>query len=252
MGFIKKQVKRYRDKFAVTGKGIIGKTLYNYFPAENLKSLSETPISQKSAILDVGCGDGHLLKTLGELGYSNVMGIDPFIKTDIDYGNGLKILKKSIHEITGSYDLIMFHHSFEHIPDPAETLKAVYSLLNDSGRCIIRIPTATSYAWEHYRENWVQLDAPRHFFLHSAESMELLSSGAQMAVEKTLYDSTDFQFWGSEQYLKDIPLFDNKSYVVNPEASGFTKQEIDSFKERARILNREKKGDSAAFILKKK
>lgn len=57
----------------------------------------------------------------------------------------------------------MFHHSFEHIADPFETLCSVRRLLS-SGTCLIRIPIVDSWAWENYGVNWIQIDAPRHFF----------------------------------------------------------------------------------------
>jgi hypothetical protein len=69
---------------------------------------------------------------------------------------------------------------------------------------------------------WVQLDAPRHFFLHSANSLGLLAGKVGMAVTETVYDSDELQFVGSEQYLKGIPLRSENSYVVNPSRSHFT------------------------------
>ena len=67
----------------------------------------------------------------------------------------------------------MFHHSFEHLPDPIETLERVYRLMPSGGNCLIRIPLVSSEAWKKYGPHWVQLDAPRHFFLYSIESLKL-------------------------------------------------------------------------------
>ena len=250
-GFIKKIIKKLRDKYAITGKGITGRLLYPYFPNESLKILSAVEVKKGSSILDIGCGDGVLLKTLNSIGYKNLLGADPFLEQDIVYEDGLKIVKKFIYEVKGKWDIIMFHHAFEHIPNPAETLKTISEMLNPDGRCIIRIPTVSSYAWNHYGVKWVQLDAPRHFFLHSLKSMELLAQEAGLSIEKTIYDSTDFQFWGSEQYLKDIPLFDDRSYGVNPDKSIFSPQDIKGFRKKAAELNAANNGDSCGFILKK-
>jgi hypothetical protein len=135
----------------------------------------------------------------------------------------------------------MFNHSYEHVTDPEQTLKSISDKLSDNGVCIIRIPTASSYAWENYKENWVQLDAPRHLFLHSVESMKYLANKVNLKLdEEVAYDSTAFQFWGSEQYQKGISLHDPKSHKVNPKSSTFTKEQIRDFRKRAEELNRSK------------
>ena len=59
------------------------------------------------------------------------------------------------------------------------------------------------------------------------------------------------QFWGSEQYLRDITLNDTCSYFLNPRNSIFSKKEIEIFKRKANELNLSKEGDSAGFYLKK-
>jgi SAM-dependent methyltransferase len=49
--------------------------------------------------------------------------------------------------------------------------EAAASLLACKGIIVVRIPAVSSYAWERYGVAWMQLDAPRHFFLHSPKSM---------------------------------------------------------------------------------
>jgi hypothetical protein len=151
--------------------------------------------------------------------------------------------------VTGEWDWVMFHHSFEHVPDPLETLRAAACLLARGGTCLIRIPTVSSEAWEQYGVDWVQLDAPRHLFLHSLESMERLAREAGLVVREVQFDSTAFQFWGSEQYRADIPLRDPRSYAVDPGASIFTAESLALFATRARELNAARRGDQAAFHL---
>lgn len=251
---IKKIIRKPRNKYAFYNKGIVGKCIYKYFPMEVLRIIASVGnLDKNSTILDIGSGSGSILSDLKGLGFHYLLGVDPFIKEDIEYKNHLKIQKKSIHEVDGKWDLIMFHHSFEHIPDPLETLESATRLLNDGGTCLIRIPTASSYAWEHYRENWVQLDVPRHYFLHSIKSIEYLAEKTGLEVEKIIYDSTDFQFWGSEQNIKGITLMDPRSRFVNTKSLDvFSQAEIAQFKQKAELLNREKQGDSIAVFLRKK
>lgn len=248
----KKMAVRLRDEYSVFNKGIIGKLLCRKYPHEELNLLSKINIKLNWRILDVGCGSGSLLHSLKEIGFRKLLGIDPFIDHDIERVNGLRIEKKYIHDLNGQWDLIMFHHSFEHVTDPLNVLHSVYKILAKGGICLISIPIVPSYAWEHYGINWVQLDAPRHFFLHSKKSLEILAEKSNLEIINIIYNSNEFQFWGSEQYLKGIPLKSKNSYSVDPSKSIFSANQIKEFKSFAEQLNKECKGDSAAFYLQKK
>jgi len=253
---IANRIRRLRDTYTLSKQGVLGRILVKIMPGDTsiipqLQSLADTGVTKHSRILDVGCGSGLLDYSLRNMGFEHVFGIDSYIDDDIDYENGLTIAKRSLEEVKGDWDLIMFHHSFEHLPNPLETLREVSSLLTPGGVCMIRIPVVSSYAWEHYRTNWVQLDAPRHFFLHSVTSMRLLAAQAGLAVESVVYDSTEFQFWGSEQYMRDIPLQSADSYINGLSASIFARAQISAFQRRAHELNAQAQGDSAAFYLRK-
>lgn len=248
--FIKNYLRNKRNRYAVFEDSVVGKYLYKRNPEPAIRSLGNIDITKNSRILDVGCGSGKLLHSLKEMGFQNLQGVDPFNEEDIIETN-LKILKKTIHEVEGEWDLVMMHHSFEHVPDPFDVLQSIASLLKPSGTCLIRIPVVESYAWENFKENWVQLDAPRHYYLHSPASLNLLTEKAGLAIKNTIYDSTSFQFWGSIQYEHDIPLNDERSYINNPEDSLFSKKDMEEFSQQADILNRAGKGDQAVFVLEK-
>jgi SAM-dependent methyltransferase len=251
VSFKERITKRLAGPYAVCGGGLLGKVVFRYFPEPELRPLARVGLSWKSRILDVGCGGGEFLQLLKEAGFKNVLGIDAYIEGDRQYANGLRILRRSLQEVSGEWDLIMFHHSFEHLPDPLETLQHSAAILSPKGCCLIRIPIASSHAWRHYRTCWVQLDAPRHLFLHSVASMRLLATGAGFAIKEVIYDSTEFQFWASEQYLRDVPLHSEQSYAHSPSKCMFSDEDMQSFRQRADLLNRQGEGDQAAFYLVK-
>jgi len=217
-----------------------------------LRILSFLSVGKDARILDVGCGSGVFLYSLRELGFKNVLGIDPFITKDIEYKNGLRILKKELSSVIGKWDLVIFKHSLEHIEDQISSLEAARQLLKRAGLCVISIPIVSSEAWERYGVNWVQLDAPRHYYLHSIKSMKLLAAKAGLELRKTVYDSSSFQFWGSEQYMKDVSHCSERSYAMNPEKSMFSKKQILAFEKKAIALNKIGRGDSATFLLSHK
>lgn len=250
--FIKRYFREKRNSYVLTQKGILGRLISIIKPPPQfLIWLRKCNATFESQILDVGCGTGHLLLSLRGYGFRNLIGIDPYIEGDMVYANSVKIFKKEISAMEGKYDVIMFHHSFEHMPRPLEIFKNVSQLLNENGYALIRIPTTSSYAWKHYRVNFVEIDAPRHLFLHSLKSIEILASKVNLKIKEVIFDSTEFQFWGSEQYIKDIPLQDERSYGINPKKSIFTDKEIKLFKLKAVELNQKKLGSRVCIYLAK-
>ncbi len=212
-------------------------------------------LTLQSNILDVGCGNGALLSRLANIGFKSLEGVDPFLSQDKILKNGVRLYKKSIldHKREEFYDLIMFHHSFEHLTEnPFDVLKKVYSLLKKDGFCIIRMPTTSSYAWEEYRESWVGLQAPRHIAIYSIRGFEILACKTNFEIEKFYFDSTHFSLVASEQYKKGIPLNHRNSFFVNPKKSIFSKEAIKDFKKKAIKLNNNNKGDMICMILRKK
>lgn len=200
-------------------------------------------IHKRASILDIGCGNGTLLKSLHIYGYKNLIGIDPFIKENILYNNGINIYKKKIYDINEQYDFIMIHHAFEHMPNPHQVISQLNKIIADNGRILIRIPIVDGYAWRKYQMDWFQVDAPRHLFLHSVKSMNLLAQKHNLIIESIAYDSRYQQISISEQYVKDIAASD---------ISKLSLKEKYVFKRKAKELNQLKDGDQACFILKKK
>jgi hypothetical protein len=161
------------------------------------------------------------------------------------------VLKRTLDGMSGTYRFIILNHSMEHMDDQHASMGHIRRLLDDEGIALVRIPIAGGHAWRTYGADWVQLDAPRHLFLHTAKSMDILARGAGLAVDEVDYDGTAFQFWGSEQYRRDIPLRDERSYQVNPKRSVFTPEQIKQYGRLAAELNAKGDADQASFYLKK-
>ena len=207
-------------------------------------------VALDSRIVDIGCGAGALLLKLHRDGFRSLLGADPFIESDIDYGNGVRILKRGIGQLDGQFDFVMLHHSFEHMQDPAATLAALAPRLAAHGTLLLRIPVADSFARRTYGTHWVQWDAPRHLYLHTVKSMQRLAAAAGMEVTEVAYDSSGRQFSGSELYIRGIPYVEHGKYRPGNGPGAFSQEEWDRFARQAKELNRRREGDSACFYLR--
>jgi SAM-dependent methyltransferase len=200
-------------------------------------------------LLDVGAGSGGHVLELRDAGVANAIGLDPFVRADVVMGGETLVYRRALKDMTGAFDLITFHHSLEHMPNQVEALTEARRLLAKGGRVLVRIPTVTSEAFERYQENWVSLDAPRHFFLHSHRSLEIAASKAEMIITGLWCDSTAIQFTASEQYKMDIPLTDPRSSALGSRGKLFSRSQLREFERRTETLNRSLRGDSICALL---
>ena len=206
--------------------------------------LTKNLVTLDSKILDVGCGSGALLFEMSHYGYHSLYGIDPFIASSSTALNSSPQIHKSTLENISEqdFDLIMFHHSFEHCGNPFELLTSAHKVLKNDGRLLMRMPVSTSFAFRKYRSDWVAFDAPRHLFIHSIQSLSELCRKTGFILYKVIYDSNSVQFTGSECYARGIPLEDTRNV--------FSDKEIKTLESEAQRLNGIGDGDSACFYLK--
>lgn len=253
--FIREQL-----RYSLFNQGILGRLADIMCRSLEGDLLKQNKIKRDWNILDIGCGSGSWLFSLSELGFSYLYGIEPFIESDVKLGP-IEIKKGTIHNLDDSrkYNLIRSNHSFEHIPDQYETLIKIRKLLKPNGICIISMPIKTDFIWNRYGTNWVQIDAPRHIVIHTLSSFSTMVKKVDLEIVDTVFNSTDFQFWGSEQYVRNIPLYpeisssksSNKCFSFFKEAKRNYQMRSSQLKLSGQ-LNREKQGDQAIFVLKTK
>ncbi|MBD2209708.1 class I SAM-dependent methyltransferase [Nostoc linckia FACHB-104] len=200
-------------------------------------------VSQNSAILDVGCGDGKLLRHLRDCGFRNLTGIDPFLNESKTDGE-MQLLKQGLAETVGQYDLVMAHHSLEHMPQPLPALQQMAKLLKPQGYCLVRTPVAGTWAFQTYGADWVQLDAPRHLFIPSVKGMQKLALQSGLVLREIFFDSNRFQMVGSEKCKRELSFYTNEREI-------FSTHQLKVFDQTSTKLNQSQNGDQACFWFQK-
>jgi len=196
-------------------------------------------------IADVGCGNGQLLYELYSSGYRDLHGFDPFIEKTERINSSLQLNKKKIEETDLKFDLIMMHHSFEHLESASQILEVCFEKLNSGGKLLVRTPVTDGEVWKTKRELWVQLDAPRHLIIPSVHGFRVLAEKIGFRLNEVEFDSTGIQFWGTALYEKGLPL-DQLTLGEH-----FDLETIKNFTEKATKFNQEGKGDQVCFYLTK-
>lgn len=229
----------------------LGRVLaWRYGVPADLRATAAAAPGLATSVLDVGCGSGALLRDLHAAGLARVAGVDPFAPQTTRHTGGVTVWKHTLAEHDGGYDLILMHHSLEHMAHPLAALREARRLLSPGGQLLVRVPIAGSHAWRTYGTHWVQLDAPRHLFVPSAGGFRALARAAGLELVRVAYDSDAFQFWGSELYRRDLSLTDARGRRRDSSAAGYSAAEAAELVERARRLNIEGDGDQACFYLR--
>ena len=180
---------------------------YNYKSSEWYQILKNLKLYDLSSrVLDIGSGNGELLKNFFNVGYKNLTGIDPYIEKDIIYNERLRIEKKTVFDVNQEYDIIILNHSLEHMDHQQGTLSKTYSILAKNGRLLIRIPIVSKPLMDKYGPNLVSLDTPRHFYIHSLKSICMLLENCGFIIEKKSIMLMNFHF-GEANNIKKISAF---------------------------------------------
>jgi SAM-dependent methyltransferase len=193
-------------------------------------------------IADVGCGNGQLLYELQVAGFKELHGFDPYLSKTEQLAPGLKLWKQDLAETDLKFDLLMLHHSFEHLADPEAVLNTCFERLNPGGRLLVRCPVADAAVWKEKQALWVQLDAPRHLSIPSTQGFVGAAQRSGFEVKEVLFDSTAFQFWGTGLYEQGEKLDRSKINTY------FTAKQLDEWEQQAIHYNREGKGDQVCFF----
>ncbi len=245
-------LRKIKTDYLLFGKNrLLGRLLsIGYSLPEQLQWMKDLGTNYDDAILDIGTGNGSLLARLFQVGFTNLTGIDPFINEGQDHGS-IKILKKDIYGVTEQYDVVMMHHSLEHMFEPQRVLAQALKITRPGGKVMIRIPIMGNYGWKKYGVFWGGLDAPRHIFIPSEKQLRVLCEQAGFIIDKFYYDSPVSMIWMSEQHQKGMHLYHPHSHIFDSGKGMFTKEDTKHFRSILKVENEKGNGDTAVICLRK-
>jgi SAM-dependent methyltransferase len=127
-------------------------------------------------LIDIGSGTGMFLKTAREHGF-DVQGLE-LSKDAAAFGNAtwkLDIKQGNLHESVfppNRYDVVTLWHVFEHLHEPLVALRQLHNMVRPGGLLVIAVPNFASVQARLFRAHWFHLDAPRHLFHYTPESIK--------------------------------------------------------------------------------
>lgn len=146
---------------------------YNFL----LEVIARGEIDSSSTIVDVGCGQGQLLRALSLRGFNNLTGIElceDYVGRHINdaytvcHGSALVAPDFKIHA-----DLLIYKHIFEHFFSPNAAVSTASKMLALNGYVMVAVPDASLYnSFDEYSPlNYFTLEHINHFDVHHIESL---------------------------------------------------------------------------------
>jgi 2-polyprenyl-3-methyl-5-hydroxy-6-metoxy-1,4-benzoquinol methylase len=163
-------------------------------------------LNSQSRVLDVGCGNGDFLNQVRQFCHCLVNGVDisenAVLCAKRQYG--FEVFQGDILSApfeANSFDLVTCWSCIEHIPNPAQAVKKIFTLCKPSGWLFIKTPNYDSLAAKLFKDKWYHLDCPRHLYIFSPLTIKALLSKSGFEVVKICYETSSKGWLGSLQYV---------------------------------------------------
>lgn len=133
----------------------------------------------RGILLDVGCGDGFLLRMLADRGWGPVAGIDFSLDSATAAWRDQHVpaicgTLSSAPFADGSCALITMFHVLQYLYNPVSYLDSAHRLLAPEGRLIVQVPNAACWQFLLFGDKWRGMDVPRQLLHFRASDLETL------------------------------------------------------------------------------
>lgn len=160
-------------------------------------------IKRAGNILDIGCGLGWLLSEVDSSW--NKFGLEPE-KNAADISAKVATIQNCIIEEADYkddfFDIIVMHHTIEHMQDPRSVIKNVNKMLKKGGILIMATPDFDSACARRYEKNYRLLFDATHISLFSNDSMHRFLRDSDFKIESVEYPYFESRFFTKDNLLK--------------------------------------------------
>jgi SAM-dependent methyltransferase len=157
--------------------------------------------SKPGKILDIGCGLGWILSTLGDEWDKHGVEISKFASNHAKQFATIHNGSLDNYECSG-FDIIVMNHVIEHLKDPILTLTKIHNILNNSGIFICGTPDFDSAAARRYGSDFRLLHDPTHISLFSCDSMHRCLRDHCFNIFNVEYPYFDTPWFNKEDLLR--------------------------------------------------
>lgn len=176
-------------------------------------------------IVDIGCGNGALVEMLIARGWdaqgTEVAPPEHFVSENVR--NHISIGEFSqLSFPSETFDVATIWHVLEHLPDPRTYLKELHRTQKQNGLLIIEVPNIDSWQARLTKQNWFNLDVPRHVFHFNPESITRLLEEEGFRITRLSHYSAVYSLYGWIQSLLNLTtqrkniLFDILNKKITP------------------------------------
>jgi SAM-dependent methyltransferase len=136
--------------------------------------------SKEARILDFGCGNGARLRFLRHIGFQNLYGVELGRAWESD---GIVVRPDLSDYDDASFDVIVASHVLEHVFDFDQVVREFRRVSADGAHLYAAVPNLRSKVHELVGSRWLMLDAPRHQWHFTADSLQAVIETHGFAVE---------------------------------------------------------------------
>ncbi|MGZ7078217.1 MAG: class I SAM-dependent methyltransferase [Thermoanaerobaculia bacterium] len=147
-----------------------------------------------SRILDIGCATGELLALFERAGYSSLMGVDPTPECAAIAKKlyGLDVRSAVLSEFSSDpFDVVLLANVLEHVPNLAESLGQIVSVLQPGGFLFVQVPDAEHFGID-ITEPFLEFSI-EHINYFTTASLENLLGSFGIRLVEMVHDITRYK-----------------------------------------------------------
>jgi len=119
------------------------------------------PLAPGTRVIEIGSGDGRLLRRLADQGCT-VVGLEPYARQGDSEIDVRDTTVEASSPPTRGADVVVLWHVLEHLDDPELGLRRAAEALGRRGRIVVSVPNLDSLQARIGGRRWFHLDVPRH------------------------------------------------------------------------------------------